>query len=103
MICSNFSGLFFNYKQGEEFFETINERERCGQIKIRRTYKTDKGILIQIGTSDGMFRRADNGWVRLESEQEIAAQRSRGLKSNEKRLPNILSLITSEQFEMITT
>ena len=31
------SGLFFNYKQGEEFFETINERERCGQIKTRRT------------------------------------------------------------------
>jgi len=42
------SGLFFNYKQGEEFFETINERERCGRIKIRRTYKADKGVLIQI-------------------------------------------------------
>ena len=52
------SGLFFNYKQGEEFFETINERERCGHIKIRRTYKTDKGILIQIGTSEGVFRRS---------------------------------------------
>jgi len=100
---SPISGLFFNYKQGEEFFETINERERCGQIKIRRTYKTDKGALIQIGTPDGMFRRVDNGWVRLGSEQEIAAHRSRGIQSNEKRLPNILSLITSEQFEMITT
>lgn len=97
------SGLFFNYKQGEEFLETINERERCGQIKVRRTYKTDKGVLIQIGTSEGMYRRTDNGWVKLETEEEIAAHRSRGLQSNEKRLPNILSLITSEQFEMITT
>ena len=97
------SSLFFNYKQGEEFFEIINERERCGRIKIRRTYKIDKGVLIQIDTSDGIFRFTENGWIKLESEQEIAAHRSRGLKSNEKRLPNILSLITSEQFEMITT
>ena len=67
------SGLFFNYKQGEEFFETINERERCGQIKIRRTYKTDKGVLIQIGTSEGVFRRVECDWVKLETEEEIAA------------------------------
>jgi len=97
------SGLFFNYKQGEEFFETINERERCGHIKIRRTYKTDKGVLIQIGASEGVFRKTENGWIKLETEEEIAAHRSRGLNSSEKRLPNILSLITSEQFEMITT
>ncbi|SVD22006.1 uncharacterized protein METZ01_LOCUS374860, partial [marine metagenome] len=97
------SGLFFNYKQGEEFFETINERERCGRIKIRRTYKTDKGILIQISTPSGVFRRVESGWMKLETEEEIAAHRSRGLQSNEKRLPNILSLITNEQFEMITT
>ena len=97
------SGLFFNYKQGEEFFETINERERSGRIKIRRTYKTDKGVLIQISTPDGVFRLIESGWVKLETEQEIAAHRSRGLQSNEKRLPNILSLITNEQFEMITT
>ena len=97
------SGLFFNYKQGEEFFEVINELERSGQIKIRRTYKTDKGVLTQIGTEDGMFRRMEQGWVKLESEEEVAAHRSRGINSSEKRLPNILSLITSEQFEMITT
>ena len=97
------SGLFFNYKQGEEFFETINERERCGHIKIRRTYKTDKGVLMQIGASEGVFRKVENDWIKLETEEEIAAHRSRGLNSSEKRLPNILSLITSEQFEMITT
>jgi len=97
------SGLFFNYEQSEEFFETINERERCGRIKIRRTYKVDKGVLVQIGTPEGVFRRTESGWIKLETEQEIAAHRSRGLQSNEKRLPNILSLITSEQFDMITT
>ncbi len=97
------SGLFFNYKQGEEFFETINELERSGYIKIRRTYKTAKGVLVQIGTEGGMFRLMENTWVKLESEEAVAAHRSRGINSSEKRLPNILSLITSEQFEMITT
>ena len=36
-------------------------------------------------------------------EQEVAAHRSRGYHSREKRLPSILSLITREQYEMITT
>ncbi|KMP10923.1 hypothetical protein UR09_04855 [Candidatus Nitromaritima sp. SCGC AAA799-A02] len=97
------SGLFFNYRQGEEFFEIINERERSGRIKIRRTYKTANGNLVQIDTPDGMFRRRDNGWEKLQTEQEIAAHRSRGYQSREKRLPSILSLITREQFDMITT
>ena len=46
-------------------------------------------MLIQIGTPEGVFRRSDNGWIRLESEEEIAAHRSRGLQSSEKRLMNL--------------
>ena len=97
------SGLFFNYKQGEEFFETINERERIGRIKVRNSYKTENGRLVQIETPDGAFRCRDNGWEKLEVEQEVAVHRSRGRHSREKRLPSILSLITREQYEMITT
>ena len=98
-----FRVCFLTINRVKSFFETINERERCGHIKIRRTYKTDKGVLIQIGASEGVFRKVENDWIKLETEEEIAAHRSRGLNSSEKRLPNILSLITSEQFEMITT
>ncbi|MCH8157781.1 MAG: UvrD-helicase domain-containing protein, partial [Nitrospinae bacterium] len=97
------SGLFFNYSQGEEFFETINERERSGRIRIRRTYKSVNGKLVQIDTPEGMFRRRNNGWEKVEAEDAVAAHRSRGEHSREKRLPNILSLITREQFDMITT
>ena len=33
------SGLFFNYKQGEEFFETINEREAGAGLKLEEPIK----------------------------------------------------------------
>ncbi|GIS84735.1 MAG: hypothetical protein CM1200mP16_10350 [Nitrospina sp.] len=43
------------------------------------------------------------GWEKLDVDSEIAAHRSRGLHSKSKSLPSILSLITKEQFELITT
>ena len=97
------ASLYFNYKQGEEFFEMINERERSGKIKFRRSYKIENGQLIQIEAPEGIFRRNKEGWEKLDIDLEIAAYRSRGLNSKEKSLPNILSLITKDQFEMITT
>ncbi|MFQ5449012.1 MAG: 3'-5' exonuclease [Nitrospinaceae bacterium] len=97
------SSLYFNYRQGEEFFEVINDRERSGRIKIRRSYKVEAGQLVQIDSPEGVFHRRENGWERLDVEAEIAAHRSRGIGSREKKLPGILSLITREQFQMITT
>ena len=97
------AALYFNYKQEEEFFEIINQRERSGKIKLRRSYKVENGQLCQIDTPEGVFRRNETGWEKLDVNSEIAAHRSRGLKSREKSLPNILSLITKEQFELITT
>lgn len=95
--------LYFNYKQGEEFFEVINQRERSGRIKLRRSYKVENGQLCQIDAPEGLFRRNETGWEKLDVDSEIAAHRSRRLHSKEKSLPNILSLITKDQFELITT
>ena len=39
------AALYFNYKQGEEFFEVINKRERSGKIQFRRSYKVENGQL----------------------------------------------------------
>ena len=49
-----------------------------------------------------MFRKNEAGWEKLDVEDEIAAHRSRGTRSKEKRLPNILSLITKDQIVLIT-
>lgn len=97
------AALYFNYKQDEEFYEVINQRERSGKIKLRRSYKTQNGQLVEIDSPEGVFRRNDTGWEKLDVDSEIAAHRSRGLRSKEKRLPSILSLITKDQFELITT
>jgi len=97
------AALYFNYKQDEEFFEIINQRERSGKIQLRRSYKVENGQLCQIDAPEGVFRRNETGWEKLDVDSEIAAHRSRGLRSKEKSLPNILSLITKEQFELITT
>jgi DNA helicase II / ATP-dependent DNA helicase PcrA len=97
------AGLFFNYKQQEEFDEVINQRERSGHIQLRRSYRIESGQLVQIDTPEGVFRRSEAGWEKLDVEDEIAAHRSRASGSTEKRLPSILSLITKEQFELITS
>jgi len=97
------AALYFNYKQDEEFYEVINDRERSGKIKLRRSFKVENGHLIQIDTPEGIFRRGEEGWEKLDVDSEIAAHRSRGMQAKEKSLPSILSLITKDQFEMITT
>jgi DNA helicase-2/ATP-dependent DNA helicase PcrA len=97
------AALYFNYKQDEEFYEVINDRERIGKIKLRRSFKVENGNLIQIDTPEGIFRRGESGWEKLDVDSEIAAHRSRGMQAKEKSLPSILSLITKDQFEMITT
>ena len=97
------AALYFNYKQGDDFFEVINGRERIGRITLRNSFKTDNGQLVQIETSEGVFQRKETGWMRLDVDSEIEAMRSRSPRTTEKRLPSILSLITPEQFEMITS
>lgn len=99
------SALYFNYKQGEEFFEEINDRERSGRIKLRRSYRVDGGKLVQIDTPEGVYHFDHNGaiWQKLDIDVEIAAHKSRNIGSLDKKLPNILSLITKDQFELITT
>ena len=51
------ASLYFNYKQDEEFFEVINQRERSGKIKLRRSYKIENAHLVQIEAPEGIFRR----------------------------------------------
>ncbi|MEE2986666.1 MAG: UvrD-helicase domain-containing protein [Nitrospinota bacterium] len=97
------SSLYFNYQQGEEFYEVINQRERKGRIDIRRSYKVKEGRLAQIDTPEGVFQKIESGWVRLDPDKELVAQRSRDIYSREKKLPGILTLITKDQFEMITS
>ncbi|MBT3182704.1 MAG: AAA family ATPase [Deltaproteobacteria bacterium] len=91
------SQLYYNYKQGEEFDEVIQDRERSGVIKLRRGYKGKEDDLHVVEMPEGIARKAAGKWE-FEATDELLS-RSAG---HDGHLPPILSLITSEQFDLIS-
>jgi len=91
------SQLYYNYKQGEEFDEVIQGKERYGTIKIRRGYKGVEDDLKVIEIPEGISRKVAGKWKFEASDQLLS--RSSG---HDGHLPPILSLITSEQFDLIS-
>ncbi len=91
------SQLYYNYQQGEEFDEEIQGRERSGIIKIRRGYKGKEDDLKVIEMPEGISRKAGGKWE-FEATDQILS-RSAG---HDGHLPPILSLITPDQFDLIS-
>lgn len=90
------SKLYYDYKEGAEFCVTIQGREREGFIKLRRSYEGVRDRLGSIETARGRITRTANGW---EASQDGGFSRGEG---HDGHLPPILSLITPDQFELIT-
>ncbi len=91
------SQLYYNYKQGDEFDEIVQGRERSGIIKIRRGYKGENDQLKAIELPEGIIREDDGKWI-FEANEAVLS-RSAG---HDGHLPPILSLITREQFRLIS-
>ncbi|MDO8461258.1 MAG: AAA family ATPase [Deltaproteobacteria bacterium] len=91
------STLYYDYREGDWFDETIQGRDREGFIKLRRSYEGKKSELHIIETSGGTLYRQNGGWKIGDSGEPLSRSRE-----HDGHLPPILSLITSEQFRMIT-
>lgn len=91
------SKLFYNYEEGDDFAEDIQGREREGIIKLKRSFQGKMNKLNVIETAQGTIAKTDKGWVESEN-----THRSRNM-GHDGHLPPILSLITPEQFELITS
>lgn len=91
------SQLYYNYKQGEEFDEVIQGGERTGTIKLRRGYKGHQGELLSIELPEGVIQKIDGAWHFEETETALSRP-----SSGHGHLPPILSLITPDQFRLIT-
>ncbi len=88
--------LYYEYAEGEEFCELIQGRERSGQITKRNKVSIRKGDLKKFSCKHGEFIRVKGDWFSAGGGAGNAeAPEFRGLK-------DILSLITPEQFRMIT-
>ena len=91
------SQLYYNYQEGEDFAEVIQDRDREGVIKLRRSYQGVEDQLNTIELSEGIIKRNKDKW----NFEDVKGPLSRA-SGHDGHLPPILSLITSEQFELIT-
>ncbi len=91
------SQLYYNYRQGDEFDEIIQGRERSGVIEIRRGYKGLRDELSAIEIPEGIIQKKNGTWVFEERDHILS--RSAG---HDGHLPPILSLITKDQYELIS-
>lgn len=91
------SKLYYEYKEGDEYSETIQGRDRVGRIVTRNRVEISEGELKEVACRFGTFRRMNGEWIG-------AGTRSASTKDARKlgSLPEILSLISPEQFRAIT-
>lgn len=92
------SKLYYAYKEGEEFGESIQGRDREGRIKLRRGYDGEEDKLFSIELPDRTLTREEAGWKMDGSEKGLSRS-----QSHDGHLPPILSLITPDQFKLITS
>jgi len=91
------SKLYYDYREGDEFSETIMGQEHNGFVQLRRSYQGVENHLQRIETPEATLTRGDQGWII----QSLQPGFSRN-ESHDGHLPPILSLITADQFELIT-
>jgi len=91
------SKLYYDYKEGDDFSEMIQGREREGTITLRRSFKGVEDDLWRIETAQGPLIKTDQGW-----ELKGASEKFSRVDDHDGHLPPILSLITAEQFGLIT-
>lgn len=89
------SRLYYEFKEGEEYSEIIQGRERNGKILVRNKVEISKGELQRVSCRFGDFVKEDNEW------KESGSTTTRKAKDY-GTLPDVLSLITPEQFKAIT-
>lgn len=92
------SRLYYDYKEGDEFYVNIQEQEREGTIKLRRAYKGREDQLAVIELPNATLHKVKDNWMVSQANEP----KSR-VNMESGHLPPILSLITPEQFNLITS
>jgi DNA helicase IV len=89
--------LYYEYKEGDEYFEVIQGRERSGRVALRNKVEIDTRQLKGLSCRYGSFREMEDG-----SWQEVVRRSRSGSAQSYGTLPDVLSIITADQFRMIT-
>jgi DNA helicase-2/ATP-dependent DNA helicase PcrA len=91
------SKLYYEYKEGDDYLEEILGRERSGKVLLRNRIEVERGGLKTVQNRFGTFH-----WNAKTATWESATGSMHRRKSTDSHLPEILSLITAEQFRSIT-
>lgn len=108
--------IFYCYQEGDDYTESIGERDVEGVVQVRRTLSIMDGQLQRISAPQGTFMRGPNGWELLATvvpslATGVGARRagsadvrlgSGKAHRSDKHLPDIAALIDPEQFELIS-
>ncbi len=89
------SRLYYEFKEGDEYSEVIQGREREGKILVRNKLEISGGKLHRLSCRYGEFVKEEGEW------KEAGGLTGRKAKEYGS-LPDVLSLITPEQFKAIT-
>lgn len=89
------SRLYYEFKEGEEYSEVIQGRERNGRIVLRNKVEIVQGELRKVSCRFGEFILESGEW---KESSAATIRRAQDYGS----LPDVLSLITAEQFKAIT-
>jgi len=109
------SRIFYQYREGDEYEETIAGRDISGEVLVRRTVSIAGGQLRRVATDDHTWiRDGDDTWRDLRSQEaRLAGGAGKALRASsfgtghasarvDKHLPEIASLLDAEQFDLIT-
>jgi DNA helicase II / ATP-dependent DNA helicase PcrA len=113
------SRLYYRYEEGDDYDEEFGGREISGTVKLRRSIGITDGVLRRIGSPQGTFVRASQGFRRVDQQASrlaggagtaLRAEQHRrpgklgvgGEATEDKHLKEITSLIDKRQFELIT-
>jgi len=108
------SRLFYQYAEGDEYDETINENDVSGEVLIRRTVAIDEGELLSVANDEHLWvKNAEDDWIDAHEQQAAlaggagTAARATTLGTGQvgradRHLREITSLLDPEQFNLIT-
>ncbi|APG27064.1 helicase [Syntrophotalea acetylenivorans] len=93
------SRLFYDWEEGEDYEEDIGDRERTGVIEKKIAYGIQQRELLTIQTGAGTLVKRDGLWTE-QGPQNASAIRKEA--TGDHRMVDIVSLISKDQFGLIT-
>ena len=93
------SKLYYEWDEGEAYEDDIGERERSGTIEKKLAYGIARRELLSLQTGKGSFEKRDGIWGDPGQQNASVVKKE---NSGDHRMVDIVSLISREQFGLIT-